>query len=622
MFNLEYTIGSRKDTQLSELDFTVVKGGVKKHDPNMIQFTAPFRLDSNDPDVAQDIVKLPKIDKRKKALHQDENDERTSAMPIYTGDFETDPFKHGEMIDPFAAGFYDGTTYVYFWGKDCVEQFFLHLKTVPPGVIYFHNLGGFDFFWMIKHLTGKAMIRGSRFLYIHCEALGGQHQLRDSFAIMPFGLGKYKKEGKKVKLDIEIDKLTKARRNENKEEILEYLRIDCVALHELCVRFRERFGTALTVGSAAYKELNDVHRIQTIKVPLDDELLRHQFFYGGRVQCFKSGNVKQKFNIYDVNSMYPFVMKTYKHPVCELTNVTKKIGKQTCFVTVEGWNSGAFPYREEDGSLTFEKEYGIFSVSIHEWNAAQNLGLFKCKKILGCYNFDTQITFEEYIDKFYSLRKAATDSGDDVMALFYKYILNSSYGKFAQNPQNFCDYVLKRANDKMEPTYQRGCYGCSTDACEIHWKPDIIFDDDGLVLWSRVAQQKYFNNVATASSITGAARSVLLEAIAKSVNPLYCDTDSIVCEDLRGVTFSSSELGAWKNEGSGTRASIAGKKLYALFNGSKCIKQANKGSIVTPEQIEFIASDAANEILYVREAPTLKLDGTFTFLHRTIRMTV
>ena len=37
-------------------------------------------------------------------------------------DLETDPFKHGRLPAPFAAGFFDGETYQDFWGADCCEQ--------------------------------------------------------------------------------------------------------------------------------------------------------------------------------------------------------------------------------------------------------------------------------------------------------------------------------------------------------------------------------------------------------------------------------------------------------------------------------------------------------------------
>ena len=39
-------------------------------------------------------------------------------------DFETDPFEHGIVPRPFAAGFYDGSRYLQFWGDDCaVEEY-------------------------------------------------------------------------------------------------------------------------------------------------------------------------------------------------------------------------------------------------------------------------------------------------------------------------------------------------------------------------------------------------------------------------------------------------------------------------------------------------------------------
>src|SRR6202020_1341429 len=86
---------------------------------------------------------------------------------------------------------------------------------------------------------------------------------------------------------------------------------------------------------------------------------------------------------------------------------------------------------------------------------------------------------------------------------------------------------------------------------------------DDFLVWSKPSPGRRYNNVATAASITGAARAVLLEAIQNSVDPIYCDTDSLICKSLSGVQIHKSILGTWDLEAEFDRVIIAGKKTYA-----------------------------------------------------------
>ncbi len=68
-------------------------------------------------------------------------------------DLETDPFKHGQMVYPFAAGFYDGETFSSWWGPDCVARMMAYIAAYPePLIIYAHNGGRFDFFYFLEHM--------------------------------------------------------------------------------------------------------------------------------------------------------------------------------------------------------------------------------------------------------------------------------------------------------------------------------------------------------------------------------------------------------------------------------------------------------------------------------------
>lgn len=520
-------------------------------------------------------------------------------MNIYTMDFETDPFHFGVIVKPFACGLYDGSDFTSVWGPNCADSMVKILAKKPAGIVYMHNGGKFDIFFLLKHLNPKMVVINGRI--VECSI--GAHTFRDSYAILPIPLRAYKKD------DIDIAKLESSVREENKREILDYLRGDCVYLHELVTSFRDEFGDYLTIGSAAMKQLQKFHPVERAPKQLDD-LIRKEYFFGGRVECFQSGLIKTPFKIYDVNSMYPHVMKSVLHPIDIGCEVSKWIDQKTQFIRVEGQQIGpygVFPFREKAG-LTFKKEYGIFHITIHEWIAAEENGWFKAHKIHKTYGFETLVCFDEFVDHFFSARQRTKKSGEVAKNLFYKLILNSAYGKFAQNPDNFMDWQITRGDQKLN----------STEGWREHTFHDI---NDGYTIWSKptIRKKGCYYNVAVGASITGAARAVLIRALKNTENAIYCDTDSIICREVR-ANLSEIELGAWKLEATGDRVAIAGKKLYAAFNGDECVKKATKGARISESEIVEVARGGT--AIYRRDSPTFKLDGRVTFIERKIRKTV
>jgi DNA polymerase elongation subunit (family B) len=533
-----------------------------------------------------------------------------SIVPIYTCDLETDPFQAGRYPEPFAADFYDGNTHSTFWGVDCIDSLCSYIEKQPPGFIYLHNGGRFDIYYLMRLVRGNpALIINGRIVrtFAKSSSPSHPHEIRDSYAIMPFALAKYKKDA------IDISLLEKETREENREEIISYLRGDTTYLHELCVAFLEMFGNKLTIGSAAMKELQKHHSFESLSKKADAEI-RSEYYYGGRVQCFEKGILKGPWKVYDVNSMYPYVMKVFEHPVSMPGSVTRQIRKSTCFVKVKGENLGAFPIRTKQG-LSFNSESGIFTISIHEWNVAMEYDLFRPTKILECINFGQHSNFTGFVDSFYDKRERAKMEGDEMHSLFYKFVLNSAYGKFAQNTDKYMEYCITPGD---------------TNLTKEGWTPyetDDVTKARSYIIWKRkptlggkegYTARNY--NCATGASITGAGRAVLLKAIACAKQPIYCDTDSIICKKLSGVSFDSKALGSWKEEATAYTACIGGKKLYALFDkAGKCVKQANKGVSLTPQEIHAVCQGEV--VTSSRIAPSFHLDGSHNFITRKVRMT-
>lgn len=512
-------------------------------------------------------------------------------IPIYTLDLETDPFKHGRVPKPFCAGFYDGQKFHSTWGRNCIAHMHDFLKTVSPGIIYVHNGGRFDFHYLFGWANGDCKIINNR--VVEMPLLSG-HTMRDSYAILPIALAEYQKDS------IDYNLLESRVREKNKPEILKYLRSDCKYLWQLVTEFISEFGIKLTIGGTAMGQLRKMHDFDSLD-KITDFMMR-DYFFGGRVQCFEKGDLAGNFEIYDVNSMYPSVMKNYKHPISLPSSEGSKISKHTCFLTVEGRNYGAFPKRDENGSLRFDVENGVFFVSIHEWEKALSLNLFKPKHVHETIDFNVQITFADFVDRFYSLRKRAKANGDLARTLFYKLVLNSAYGKFAQNPADFRDYKITSFNQHPG----------------VDWDIETTIEDL-YVIWSKRTTASVYYNTATAASITGGARSIMMEAVGKAKRPVYCDTDSLICEGLSGVAMSDTELGAWKYEGKGNHIAIAGKKMYALFDGDDVVKYAHKGVKITPEQIVQVAQGGT--IVWQNIAPSLSYKRKAKFIERRVRLT-
>lgn len=545
---------------------------------------------------------------------------------VASSDFETDPFKYGRVPKPFAAGLRFDTPdmvgfYIDFWGDDCVAQLLDYLKDCKtPLRIYFHNGGKFDFHFLLRHLENPIKIINGRIV----KARFGIHEFRDSWAIIPMAL---KRANQKDEVDYET--FERECRDEHRQSILSYLRGDCEYLYELVAAFNDRFGPRLTIGGTAARELRKLHP-QTNGREQHDAKFR-PYYYGGRVECFESGVIRGKFKVYDVNSMYPYVMRDCVHPkgthyvqphllALDSDLWFRRFPGRFYFCTVTGENRGALPIRAERGSagLSFNERFGTFRTTSHELRTAIRLGLFKVHRIEEAHVCTDSQQFGDFVDTWSREKIAAKLAKEKIRETFAKLILNSAYGRFGINPYDFFEYYIQPQGEDLPPERKSGAqfepYESSPEFTI--WRARVnetpTEDDPG--------NARGFEDVAIAASITSAARAVLLDAIASANRPVYCDTDSLICEGLTGVRFSDTELGAWKLEGEGDRLAVAGKKLYCLMNGDSEIKSASKGVKLDSREIFRVAR--GETVLWQSDAPNFKLGGNTRFISRRARLTV
>lgn len=539
-----------------------------------------------------------------------------------TLDFETDPFRHGRIPRPFAVELYNPEISFTAWGDDCVEKLMSFLEMLEtPLRIYAHNGGKFDFFFLYTYLDNPIRIINSRI--VSCKLF--HHQLRDSFAIIPVPLRAYAKD------DIDYNLLERHRREKHKQKILSYLHTDCVKLYDLVSAFLDRFGPMLTIGSTAMKEIQSRYQFDTLNGAGDD-YFRH-FYYGGRVQCFRSGLLRGPFKGIDINSAYPYVMAHRRHPVNGHFNFQRTLPESfdvPYFAHIRARNRDALPWREtitnddgtwrHDGPLRFDVEEGDFYACSHEIEVALEFGLIDIIEVYEVAVAQEFITFEEFINEFYAEKVAAAQSGDKISYIFAKLLQNSGYGKFGQNPANYKDWFINRD------------FGNDDELAEFGYKIESEYEE--FELWSKPAtiKETSYYDVSIAASITSATRALLLRGIQLATDPVYCDTDSLICRDFKG-TISPTELGAWKHEFTAPAVAIAGKKLYMAYDpdkpldkaydpkgGTNPVKLASKGGLISPQDLLDIAN--GGNFTHRNEAPTFSLHNPTRFQTRIFRKTV
>jgi hypothetical protein len=549
-----------------------------------------------------------------------------------TMDFETDPFKAGRIPEPFAGAFYTEGLYFSTWGKNCVPELMERIAELPDKyVIYVHNGGRFDFHFLFDYIEEPVFIVNAKLIEFSMgvTSKGAHHVVRDSLAIIPVPLDAYRKS------EIDYAKFERKRRERHRQEIETYLHSDCKNLFEIVSRFRERFESKgeipITVGSCAMKELRKLHPIE--RMTEGQDALFRPYYFGGRTQAFRAGVLKGPWKIYDVNSAYPAAMQNWRHPAgCEFeTRDDITIWPKPSialppvfFAEFDGVNRGALPARiietyEENGETLqrsektdFELPRGRFFACSHELIPALRAGMVEIERLRAVHLPARTQSFAAFVQHWYREKAQAKLRGDKAGELFAKFMLNSCYGKFGQNPRNYKSYALLRDPFKDGKLLKLG------------YLPETRLRAD-LELWSRPSKvhAMSFFDVSIAASITSAARSIMLQGLADAIDPIYCDTDSVICRRFTGE-IDPVKLGAWKFEGTAQFAAIAGRKLYCLFNrnGRRIVpvKWASKGGDLDPHEIIAIAR--GGQIEKMNEFPTFSLRSGIHFQSRTFRRTM
>lgn len=467
----------------------------------------------------------------------------------------------------------------------------------------------------------------------------GEAEFRDSLNIFPntrladFG----------GKIEIDYDLMEADKRNDPNvfAEIRTYLRQDCVLLWNMVARYRKEYGSGLTQAGSSMRYWEKNYRVQAPRQTKTQHDRYRPYYYGGRVQCFESGVGRCNFSVADINSAYPYAMLS-AHPFCPEAQIIDTLPEneklRKCLVKLRAISRGALPWRNPDnGELYFpdddrsaRRTTRSYCVTGHELLMGLRHNSISIDSVEEIHYFPQTIDFREYIEHFWDLRKRASDSGDVAGKTFAKYFMNSLYGKFGANPENYSEFVIA-SSDSYAQWQLKGYqyYKPWGDRYLMQRSPTEEELNDYHGKWR-------FYNVATAASVTGLVRSQLFQALQACSGAIYCDTDSIAARDTSRLEFGSA-LGQWKHEGTFDRYSIAGKKLYAFHHAgaddaydpterkNPTWKVASKGVNFASRQegpalITAIAQ--GEEINHEPEVPTYSITRNDpTFISRVIRGT-
>jgi DNA polymerase type B, organellar and viral len=536
-------------------------------------------------------------------------------------DFETDPFAHGVLPRAFACGFSTrGLTQTKWGSESTVVKWGIEKCKKFKGIVYAHNGGKFDFPGYIFRYGGPDLW-GSPVLLISSRIVSvrlGECELRDSYAILPAPLKAYDKG------EISYAKFRAENRERFKPEILDYLRRDCTSLHALVSRFTAEHGTrVLTAAGAAIQAIRGFGEApERLSESLDAQF--RPWYFGGRVQALKPGVHRGKFTVYDLKSAYPHAMLS-DHPVGKKFKMIRRpkeiLPSDLVCCAAEG--RGHWPIRRKNELAWPRGEMTTFYITGWEYLAHRKLPHAVAPKVKFVYRCEKLGSFTKYVRHFYEEKRAAEMRGDKAGRLISKILINSGYGKLAQRPDKWREYVIVSDQDVI--TAKGG------------WIEEYVDEENHFAIWSKPSERpKYYWNVATAASITGFVRARLIGVIARH-SPYYCDTDSIIVNSTVKIA-TGENLGDWAKELEGDLLVIAGKKLYGLrllpkyaknpreamekgyhWSKGRAWKIASKGCRLTPKQLLAVA--AGETVTHRNRAPTFSLKSHASFIVRNIKMT-
>lgn len=548
----------------------------------------------------------------------------------------------GKMI-PYAVSIYDGKNTTSFYLLDFINSDemlktairFLMKPKYHDYKIYLHNFSFFDSIFLLKFLSELTdikilpIIRDGRIIDLKFSFYIFNNKInlyfRDSYLLLPSSLKKlalnfkvsnkgifpYKfVNNKNIPLDYIgeipkyeyfeklslVDYTDYCNSFENKswdlkKETIKYCKQDVITLYEIISKFQKKIYLLFRMDILKYPTLSSlafaIYRSQFIKnfkIPLIDGNLFTQLkkgYTGGSVDVYKPFSSKGELIYrYDVNSLYPFIMKNYYMPVGEPIYFE---GDINLIKEGTGYNLVDKPFGFFDVEVTAPKSMkipilqtrletanGIRTVApLGSWtgtyfseeiyNAIKHGYKFK---ILRGYLFEKQKIFREYVDFLYDLKvNSSKDTPDYIIS---KLLLNTLYGRFGMDPQ-VENHIILNNKDSLLFINKK----VVTNVIDLQNGKELIsfFDSHD---WNEEQNKKSLNiSVSIAAAVTASARIHMSQfKTMKDTTLFYTDTDSIDINKPLPSKYIGKELGKMKLEHIFTNAIFLAPKVYGGITDS------------------------------------------------------
>jgi len=430
-----------------------------------------------------------------------------------------------------------------------------------------------------------------------------------------------------------------------KEEAIAYCQIDCISLFQILSKFNSLIFNYFKINITKYPTLSSLafaifrthfligeskscgeltkakdkngkilySKIHMLSGKISENIRKG--YTGGAVDMYIPKILpelylnKKKIYAYDVNSLYPFVMREKEYPIgnpiyfegnilkinhqafgffyCKIT-APKDLPHpilQTHVKTKDGLRTVA-PLGNWEGMYFSEELYN-----------AKKYG-YKFDVLWG-YTFKKDYIFKEYVDKLYNLR--LTYPKTDPMNLIAKLLLNSLYGRFGMDDSFTYSDIINKLD---YPTIEKG-EGFKESIQDL-----IDLGSNYLVQLKnpRVIQETKLDNgfethnvnIAIAAAVTAYARIHMSQFKNNPDLPklYYTDTDSVYFDGpLPTLMVDNKRLGALKLEGIYDEAIFLAPKVYALKNNNLeeeiikikgLTKEAIKNNNITIDSLEIL----------------------------------
>lgn len=337
----------------------------------------------------------------------------------------------------------------------------------------------------------------------------------------------------------------------------------------------------------------------------EDSFIRRAY-YGGHTDTYKPYG--EDLYYYDVNSLYPFVMKEFPmpggvpvwHGNLESKDLDSMFGFIEAYVVCPKTIKKPFlPYRDKNNTLIFPTGEFVGVYYSEELKYARGLG-YTVLPISGYLFERMESPFRDFVSSLFESRLEARISGNEALAYVYKILMNSLYGRFGINPKSTTTEVCDEDRYKHLIRHSELIFG------------DMLSENNYIVAYhsNTGTDPDYWNPpknsaVQLAAAITASARIYMYPYISRE-DCYYTDTDSVVLgQPLPSEVLSSSVLGKKKLEDRVMKGYFLAPKsyFYIAIDGTNVLKYKGPAKYqVYPEWFESQYADPSRTELVPVEA--------------------